>query len=282
MADTRRVRRATRRTRARKHAGRARRPRATRASARATYVYCVLEGDEPDLRGAPAGLPGCGPLRALDAGGGLWLVAAAAPLPQYGDRALARGLKDLEWVSLRALAHENVVEHCLALGTVLPMKLFTLFRGDDRALQHVAAQRRRLRALARRVRGRREWGVRLGVDEPRAPRQPPPPAARGAGRGRAYLLRKTRAQALARGRLKRAVEEAERAFAKLSRLAAAARRRPPAAADLLLDAAFLVGDADAGRFRQAVRALQRRLARGGLRVALTGPWPAYNFVTEPA
>jgi hypothetical protein len=256
--------------------------RSAAARASATSVYTVLERDgEPDLSAVPPGLPGCGRPRAIDAGGGLWLVAADAPLRLYDDRALERGLKDLEWVAVRAMAHQRVVEHCLRLGTVLPMKLFTLFRGDARATAHVSARRRALRALARRVRGRHEWGVRLSVDTEAAARSVKKGAAaagRGAARGTAYLLRKTRERTLARDLVQDARAEADGAYATLRRLAAAAQRRAPAGDELVLDAAFLVPERGARRFAQAVARLQRSLAPRGVVVALTGPWPAYSFV----
>jgi hypothetical protein len=250
----------------------------------ATYVYAVVEAERaPDLARAPAGLPGCGRPRALDAGGGLWLVAADAPLRQYDDAALERGLKDLEWVARRAIPHQQVVEHCLRLGAVLPMKLFTLFRGDARAVAHVAARRRALRALARRVRGREEWGVRLSVDPDAAQRTVKKGAAaavRGAARGTAYLLRKTRERTLARDLLREARTEADRAYASLRGMAAAAQRRPATGDGLVLDAAFLVGLPQARKFGQAVARLRRSLAGRGMVVALTGPWPAYSFVGQ--
>lgn len=252
------------------------------AGARATCVYAVIEAeDAPDLAGTPAGLPGGRPVRALDAGGGLWLLVSDVPLREYDGPALERGLKDLEWVAVRALAHQRVVEHGLGLGTVLPMKLFTFFRSDARAAEHVARQRRRLRALASRVRGRREWGVRLSVDDQAATdvvRKGAAAAGRGAARGTAYLLRKTRERTLARDLVREARSEADDAYAALSELAGESRRRPPAGDGLVLDAAFLVDERGARRFAQAVARLRRTLAPRGMVVALTGPWPAYSFM----
>jgi hypothetical protein len=249
-------------------------------------VYCVVESaSAPDLRGAPRGLPGCGPPRAIDAGGGMWILAADAPLPAYGEAAVDRGLKDLEWVSMRAMAHQRIVEHALGLGAVLPMKLLTLFHGDERAREHVAGRRRALRALMARVRGRREWGVRLNLDPEAATRSVRAGAAaagRGAPRGTAYLLRKTREQTLARDLARDARRAGLDAFEALAALAAAARKRPPEAEGLVLDAAFLVPEGHARRFEQAVERLGRRLRGQGLQVTLTGPWPAYNFVGDSA
>jgi hypothetical protein len=181
------------------------------------------------------------------------------------------------------MAHQRVVEHGLALGTVLPMKLFTLFRSDARAVEHVARERRRLRALAGRVGGRREWGVRLSVDDQaatQAVRKQAAAAGRGAARGTAYLLRKTRERSLARDLVRDAGAEAEAAYTLLSGLASESRRRKPAADGLMLDAAFLVEERGARRFAQAVARLRRTLGGRGMVVALTGPWPAYSFM-EP-
>jgi len=120
----------------------------------ATYLYCLVRAaSEPDLAGAPPGLSDLAPPQALgvDAGAGLWLIAASAPLPDYGSAEIQRQLSDLSWVTDRALAHEAVVEHAAGLGAVLPMKLFTLFASDDRAVAHVRDDRERIDAVLDRV-----------------------------------------------------------------------------------------------------------------------------------
>ena len=77
----------------------------------ATYLYCLVRAEKaPSLRGAPAGLPGAGKPRAIDAGGGLWLVAADAPLDRYGEEPIEKGLQDLAWVSSVAVPHEAVMD----------------------------------------------------------------------------------------------------------------------------------------------------------------------------
>lgn len=62
-------------------------------------------------------------------------MLASVPLAQYGPGALEASLRNLEWVSEVALAHEAVVEHFVQLRGVLvvPMKLFTMFSTVERA-----------------------------------------------------------------------------------------------------------------------------------------------------
>jgi len=254
----------------------------------ATYLYCLVRSArEPSLRAAPAGLPGAGRPRAIDAGGGLWLVAADAPLERYGEKPIEQGLRDLAWVSSVAVPHEAVVEHVAKSGTVVPMKLFTLFRSDTRALEHVAKRRKRIDRLVERIEGREEWGLRVLLDETAALRrardeaQAVAPGAPGA----AFLLRKKKEHDLAREVIEHARDRADGLFELLAVQADDARRRPPPPGEVgkrvLLDAAFLLQRKKAKAFQTKVRAEAKKLADRDYQLTLTGPWPAYTFVSDP-
>jgi len=254
-----------------------------------TYLYCLVQREKaPPLARAPRGLPGTGKLRALEAGEGVWLVAADAPADRYAEQPIEKGLRDLAWVSTCALPHEAVIEFVSRSGTVLPMKLFTLFRSDQRALAHVAGQRKRIDRLLERLAGREEWGVRLLLDEPRALERASA-SARGAAKGAsgtAFLLRKKKQRDLSREVIARGGERAAALFDELSRRADDARRRPPppgpAGRRVLLDAAFLVRRGQAKQFQTGARKAAARLRRDGYELTLSGPWPPYNFVAESA
>lgn len=253
----------------------------------ATYLYCLVSAPKPpSLRGAPAGLPGAGKPRTLDAGGGLWLVAADAPLDRYGERPIEAGLRDLGWVSSVAVPHEAVVEHLARAGTVVPMKLFTLFNSDERALDHVARQRKRIDRLLEHLAGREEWGLRVTLDELFALKRARSEAqgTRRGSPGAAFLLRKKQEHDAARELLQNARDRADALFDALSKKADRSRRRPPPPGEVgkrvLLDAAFLLQQRKAKQFQAAVRAQAKMLGSLGYQLALTGPWPAYNFVGD--
>lgn len=270
-----------------------------------TYVYCLVRSARrPSLRGVPDGVPGGEPVRVLEVPGigspsspfRHWLVVSTVPERMYSQDVLERGLQRLEWVGPRALAHEAVVEHFLSAAGVLPMQLFALFKGDDRAVEHIVRDRRRVARILSRIEGQVEWGLRVMWD---------PPADAGAGppRGRRvqtaasatpvrreklssgadYLARKRDARDETRVRLARARTAAERLYRAVRREAGAARRRTEVeqaapGSGLLLEAAFLVPSGRARAFRAAVRRQARAFARSGMAVSLTGPWPAYNFI----
>ena len=263
----------------------------TDANGTATYVYCLLKlsarRSPPPLARGPRGLAGTGPVRALDLDDGLRLIVADAPLRRYGSEPIEQHLRDLGWVSSCAVAHERVIEHFARHGTVIPMKLFTLFAGDERAVDHVRRSLKRVRRVLTRVSDREEWGVRLRLDERRALRQRVATAAKApaAAGGTAFLLRKQRERQAVQNVAKDARIEADRLFTALAHRADDARRQTPAQAGtgvtVALDAAFLVPTKRAAAFRAAVKSAAATLEPRGFDVTLTGPWPPYNFVGDP-
>ena len=277
-----------------------------------TYVYCLVRSARrPSLRGIQAGMPGGGEVRILEIPASTapvkravpvrdWLIVSTVPGDAYGEEALEAGLQQIEWVGPRALAHEAVVEHFLAAPAVLPMQLFTMFIGDERAVEHVVGDKRRIAAILKRIEGKVEWGLRLTLD-PEVQVLPPAASRKRAARnpknaarsrrssqyasegGAAYLARKRDQLDLARTRLKKARSEANRTYRAVSREATSARRRTATeqaapGSRLVLDAAFLVPARRATAFRAAVARNARALKGAGLTVSLTGPWPAYNFI----
>jgi hypothetical protein len=250
------------------------------------YVYCVIASPRQPRRARVArGLPGTGRVRVLDADGGFYLAVGDAPLSQYGATAINSRLADLEWVSRAAVAHERVVESFNGSGAVLPMKLFTVFRSDTRALEHIRSQRKRLAALAKRVAGHDEWSVRVVHDQARVDETRTRGEASSDRTGAAYLARKKARRDAAAELAARAREAVASLYDRLAKRARLAKRRgaselPVEGGPLLLDAAFLVGRARTASFRALLAREARSMSRRGYGVTLTGPWPPYSFVQD--
>jgi len=253
----------------------------------ATYLYCLVQAARrPSVAGAPRGLPGTGGLRVLQAASDLWLVAADAPLTQYGGPPIERGLRDLDWVAQRGAAHARVVEHFARRRTTLPMKLFTLFTEDARALADVGAGHARIRRVLDRVAGRQEWGVRVRLDAQlarRTLRRRPADGTGGAHAGTRFLMRKKHERDAAQALVREGRAAVDDALQTLSGLADGTRRRPGAELEgtrLLLDASLLVRAERAGALKRTIRRLANDLGARGYRLEMTGPWPPYTFVTD--
>jgi hypothetical protein len=246
-----------------------------------TYVYCVVKSlRRPSTSRAPKGVPGAGTPRVVPAPRGTWLIVADVPSDLYGEDTINEHLKDLEWVTVRAMAHEAMVEHVARRADVVPMKLFTIFHSDARAVTDVAASAS-LPAIFRKISGCDEWGIRVSraADDGQA-RSDRLERERRALSGTAFLLEKKRERDHSRASAAASRRIAEEAYRALSKLARDSVRKD---ADLpgtvvLLDAALLVPRARRKSLAAAAKQQARAAGSVGCELSLTGPWPAYHFV----
>jgi hypothetical protein len=252
----------------------------------AVYVYCIVSSSRrPSLARVPGGLPGASRPEAHALSGSLWLVAAEVPLGIYAPEHLEPRLRDLDWVSEAAVAHEKVVDHfSRARGAVVvPMKLFTMFSSLARAIEETRQRRRAIERVVRHVAGCEEWGIRI-ARRPAAVSRRSLSTERPARRsGAAFLTARKEARAAAATARVATLEAADGAFDRLRRHAKEAHRRDrrpePGTNPPILEAAFLVPSARRARFKAEVQQQARTVARAGADLTLTGPWPVYNFAT---
>lgn len=253
-------------------------------SSSATYVYCVVKSARaPKLGRGPKGLEGAGKTRLLDAGDGYHLVVTTAPLSTYDATAIDAKLRDIDWVGARAAEHEGVVEHAASLGTVVPMKLFTLFSTDERAVDHVKKMKKSLDRVVERIAGCEEWGLRILFDEARAARAAAEEArSRKVTSGKDFLLRKKALDDERRSTGVRASERIDELYERIAKTVKSAQRRAAPNRELagrvLLDAVFLVPQPAVEEVKATVAASAEKLAADGFDITLSGPWPAYSFI----
>jgi hypothetical protein len=251
-----------------------------------TYAYGLVgHPTTPRVRRGLEGVPHAGPVRLLAAGPHVWLAVSDVPLEHYGEAELARGMADLNWVSRAAVAHERVVASFLTADAVLPMKLFTMFSDDGRALRHIDEQRAQIDRLVARVSRMHEWGMRLSLARTPAAASRRTDTPRLPASGSGYLQQKKALRDDVVNRAKRARAVATELFERWSQLAAEARRRPATelsaeGGPLVLDAAFLVPRSASPRLKTAAAREARNLVAQGFQLSLTGPWPPYSFMQD--
>ncbi len=255
----------------------------------AVYVYCVVRAARrPAASRVPEPLPGASAPELTSIDSSLHLVTSNVPLAVYGPSQLEPRLRDLDWVSQVAVAHERVIEHFARRPalTVVPMKMFAMFSTIDKAMADVRGRRREIDRVMKRIEGSEEWGIRVtktsdpaGTGVTRGGR-----AASGSAptTGTAFLTARKHARDSAAASKTAARAAAETAFARLKRAARAARRRDgrpePGSNPPVLEAAFLVRSDGRKRFIEEARRQAAGCASAGAALVLTGPWPVYNFV----
>lgn len=252
-----------------------------KSDGRGTYVYCLVKSArKPLLARAPRGVPAADRPRLLEGPAGTWIVVADVPLDQYGAATINAGLQDLEWVSERALAHEAVVELFARASDVVPMKLFTIFRNDERARAHVGTARA-LASVFRRIGGCAEWSVRVSCSPSSAAAVAElPRPQRSIGSGTSFLRRKKSQRDDVRKAAVAAREKVEQVYRKLGDVAKESLRKEAGlpGSHLVLDAAFLVPRSQQPRFEREAARLAASAGSMGCDLVLSGPWPAYHFV----
>jgi hypothetical protein len=261
-------------------------------SSAATWVYAVTPGIDPAVLDDLAGIGGA-PVRDVRADG-LAAAASSVDAAAFGEEALQRRLADPGELEALVRAHHHVIGAVAAAGPVLPLRLATVYHGDDGVRSMLAGRRPQFTETLEWLTGRAECGVKVWAS--RAALAEPPPTGDagpepGRGGGAAYLSRR-RAELAARDEgQRRAAETGTGIHETLSGLAVAACQHQPhdaAAADqpagtvpevMVLNGAYLVGTAGLAAFAAAAEAAVA--GRDGCRVAVTGPWPPYSFAGGP-
>jgi hypothetical protein len=246
------------------------------------WLHGVVRDADPATLAGIAGMAGA-PVRAVRAAG-LVAVVSPVPLTGYGEEALRRNLEELAWLERAARSHHAVVDTLSRAGAVVPARLATVHRDDERVARVLVEREAELTATLARLTGREEWGVK-GYVVPGAARRTDAPAG-GGGAGAAYLRRR-RAELTAREEGQRVAAEASTTVhTALAGYAVAARRHAPqdrrlsgAATAMALNGAYLIDRAGLDGFSALVGELADRHPE--LRLELTGPWPPYSFVAEP-
>ena len=247
------------------------------------WAYCVARADAALAEGGPGVHPD-GELTWLR-DGGLALLVSRVPLAEFGEEPLRRNLNEFAWLERVARAHEAAIAAAFQAAPVIPLRLATIFAGEDGARRMLEERREALAGALDLLAGREEWSVKLLIESAAAPAE----ARAEAGSGTDYLMRRREERRRRAEADDRAAGLAEDVHAHLQELAVAARTLPAQnrelsglEGDMVLNGAYLVERDRAADLRALVAALEERGQGHGARIALAGPFPPYSFVPEAA
>ncbi|MET7605839.1 GvpL/GvpF family gas vesicle protein [Streptomyces avermitilis] len=257
-------------------------------TATVSYLYGVatVHSGSYDMVAALRGIADA-PVRLVpDEEANLAAIVSSVPADDFDEAPLAAHLEDLDWLEAVARAHHRVVDAMAAQTTVLPLRLATIYRDDDRVRAMVRAGRRAFAQRLTHLAGHVEWGVKVYFDPPSAPTTSTAAApAAELSPGRAYL----RSRHQERDSRQDAYRSAEQAA---QRVEAAARTRAVehvrhrlqqgplshGSGENIVNNAYLVPDDQTEGFRDEV---QRAAEQSEIvRVEITGPWAPYSFVSR--
>jgi hypothetical protein len=260
------------------------------------YVYCIAEStsaQQLDAGSFPAAIEENVKLEWVTAND-LAALSSTVPLGDYGEEALAAHLSDATWTAVRAMRHETVVEYVARRVSAVPLRFGTIYLERSSIERMLNEKGRELAQIIERLRGHEEWGVNVYSDRATllasitevSPRlRELARQAEAASPGQSYLMQKKiealrvdEARAAVNDILDR-IEQTLRAEADDAKRLRILKVEATEHGELKGKFAFLVKRAQFEEFRGAAERLAADNATAGVRLELTGPWPAYNFTT---
>lgn len=255
------------------------------------YLYCLLPAElRVELDGVVP-MEDAHPVKVVTAGR---LQAAVSEVGEdFGEANLNARIRDLDWLSPRAVRHHDVVDGLYTrCHWLLPLTFGAIFRSRESLCQKLEASHDQLRAQLDRLRGREEWDFRLSRDEAQfgdelakhsqALQQLQSELVSKSPGTRFLLERKLRnlqaqeAKRLA-GQVKADVQRSLGSAAmeahqdELAAIGASQKVR------LELRSAYLIEEGQDAGLKEAVAILAVKYSPLGYDFELTGPWPAFNF-----
>ena len=263
------------------------------------YVYCIAQrspAEELALGTVPVDIQDGAGLE-LIRGDGLSAVVSRVPLSEYGESSLAENLKDATWTAVRAMRHEQIVEFFAKRTSVVPLRFGTIYLDRSNVERMLSEKESQLVGIIERLKDSEEWGVNIYYERTLlfenivnvSPRlREMADAAKKAAPGQSYLMQK-KIEALrtdeAKLEIRRIVDEIESKLDSESDGSTKLRIfkvETTEHGELKAKFAFLIKRAQFELFRQAAEDLAQQFESAGVRIELTGPWPAYNFSGEAA
>jgi hypothetical protein len=248
----------------------------------ATYLYAITRGLDPERLRGLRGVAG-EPVRVIEHAG-LTAIAGSVDPRQLGRELAQATVEDLRRLEALLRAHHRVIQAAAGSAAVVPLRLGTVCRGDERVRELLEDRRAEFETTLSLVTGRTEWGVKMHVDPDllAAGTAATPAGAAPAGAGTQYLRRRQAEERSRRQVSGQAGAIAEQVHATLGDVAAASRSHSPQDSRLsgqpgwmVLNGAYLVDDR---RYDDLVAAVRRfHDPDHGVRLELTGPWAPYSF-----
>jgi len=252
------------------------------------YVYAVTPADGEAARSDLRGLEEA-PVRELREGP-IAAFVSDVPEGEFGEGPLNENLRDLPWLTPRAVRHQ-AVNAALAghFDSLAPLPFGTVFRGDDSVRRMLRERADELAARLASLRGKAEWiaAVRRDGAAAVAALESASDALRAlrdeigaAAPGRAYLLSR-RLDEVRRQEIRTVDAAAAGAAAEVLTGAGGRLYREPVIEDapggMVVRFSVLAARDGAAPLDRAAALFDVEWRDRGYALELTGPWPAYRF-----
>lgn len=221
-------------------------------------------------------------------------IASRVGRDRFDVSKLAEETADVNWLSQVAVRHNAIVDAIAQRHPILPLRLGTIFNSRTSLLERTAQCAAEVAEFLRRLEDRREWAVKLYLDQDQAGKgvAPTEPITRSHGdscaappsTGLQYFVAKRREHDRRRQLDESVRQELLATESCLQGVADSWRRLRPLPATLtgrsekmVWNATCLLSRSGQDCFRNTCERLRNHLHPQGLILEVTGPWAPYHF-----
>jgi hypothetical protein len=200
-----------------------------------------------------------------------------------------RNLSDIDWLTPRVMAHEEAVGQLSLQSSFYPARFGSLFSSEPSLHSYAVTVAQGLNQFFNLIRGKQEWGLKLFGNYAKAAQI----QAERSGliqdgvplKGASYLKFKQLQRDLSRADTgvfaqarNAAIDSIHEAFDNVKERSLTGAKKPEAHEELLSNIAVLERIENAGDVLAWVEKWNlNSLENSGIRIELSGPWPAYSF-----
>ncbi|MCA0984725.1 GvpL/GvpF family gas vesicle protein [Halobacillus yeomjeoni] len=213
----------------------------------------------------------------------------------YGEEIIEKKTKELDWIQEKAFHHHETLLKLRERTNIVPMKLFTIYQSQNRLSDVVQAHREDWNELLTEIAGKEEWNLKIYCDPNRLrgnieKNHPDVLKKRediaGMSQGMQYLQKKK-----LDGWIDQVVEEEQLTFSKqmhdtwngwADRFMEKKIWKKDVTGkteEMSWNGAYLISSENVETFLELVTEANDRHRESGWKIEVTGPWPAYHFVT---
>ena len=197
----------------------------------------------------------------------------------YFKKELQEALKKPQIMEKVLTEHQSMLDRLMRKTTVIPFQFGTILKDQQAAADHLKSAYTKYQKLLKDFKDRQEWGVRVFATQTNRE------DTQKSSSGTAYLLRKKQEEEEEKDTNERLVSFSGEILNSLKELAfeykvTKSAQRFSEKGELLISVfAFLIPKSKIRKFNQKFAMLGKKYQEFGLRLTISGPWPAYNFIS---
>jgi len=221
---------------------------------------------------------------------GVCAVFTPVDADAFSQEVIDQRAGDLEWLGAIGYRHQAVMTDLMKRTTIVPLRAFTLFRGEESLRAYLHEHASTLAKTLQRLDGKQEWTLRIELEPSKWSEALTSRVASlrnlndeiaAAPPGKAFLLKKKlgdekkRASQSAEDDLVGEIEREIAAKLRCETVAESRQRREGAFPQITV----LINRDEEAVLQELQTALNERYGAEGVTVALLGPWPPYTFAS---